>query len=185
MRRRCAQGRSFGTRELVLANVQQHVAERSVYLARAEQVPDVVAASHHWPAQALQTVRSQRDPRDDRLHAPAERCLIVCLDDHVDGVALDGVVHQAEPFADTDRCEALAERRDDPGRAKRRQAFSNTDGNECRRWLVEARSSNVMNDAAPTRLASSTFARPAVAGPHSVVKEGQLPRCSCHWGHHS
>src|SRR4029077_15585902 len=77
----------------------EDVAERVAYLSRRWKEPHVVAVDKDATAAPHDAIDGTSQTRADRHHAASEGLTVLRLDDEMGVIALQGVVHEAEPLA--------------------------------------------------------------------------------------
>ena len=164
----------------VLPQVLQHVAERVPYLARARQLPDVIAASHDLSVTREHAVHGERDSRADGLHPPPERDVILRFDDQVQVVSLDRVVHEPKARPGATGGKALTQCCNEAIRAERRQTSPDPHSDERRHCAAEPFAADVMYDRSLRGLATRKLAWATSTSPLTILEERNLPGDSTH-----
>jgi hypothetical protein len=165
-------------REAVFPHVQQHIPQRSVDLPRASQAPHVVTPSHHLASPTKHPVHSERNSRDDRHHAAAQRHVVIRLDDHVNVIPLHQVVNEPKALAHARNTERLTQRGDYLRPPKRRQSRSNANCHQGRSRRSKALAPYMMNEGPPARLPPCILAWAAASRAHSMIVKRELTgRC--------
>jgi hypothetical protein len=165
----------------VPASIQEDVRDRVTHLAwRAKDVA-VVAVREHGSAPSEDPVHGSRKARTEGLHSRRQMLVVGCLDDHVNVVRLDRVVHEPEAPTVTCLAEAALEFPDQTHRPQRRQPGSNLQSD----MAGEARRQRRTHPVRITRVQSALAASArAPSSPARCLTEIQIELTTppCHRG---
>lgn len=163
----------------VVSCVQQHVPKRVPHLPRGRQQPHVITIGEHASRAPGDAIHGPSHPRPDRLHASREGALVICFDDQVGVISLQGVVHQPKPRPIAGDREALLDLPYDRHRAQRRTARAHAQRHMCRNRSSELVAFCVGHPAIWAPLSTGTGARTAPCRPRAK-RQVELSRMRCH-----
>ncbi len=85
----------------VVAVIEQHVTQCTMYFERRAQRAQVIATVEDFTVALEEPVRELADPRTDTFHSARDRAVVLSFDQHMHVIALDRVVHHPETVPDT------------------------------------------------------------------------------------
>jgi hypothetical protein len=146
------------------SRIEKDVRQRVPHLARCPQYVQVVAVGENGSMAAEDAVHGSRQTRGDGFHAGREIPLARRLDDRMQVIVLERVLHQSKAPPVTSRSEAALELANQPGGAKRGQVAPHLQRDVAGMTTRERRTppmriARIRTALAPGTRASSTPAR--------------------------
>lgn len=144
----------------VASRIEKHIGDRIPNLARSPQNVQVESIREHGPASCEHAVHDARKSRTDRFHPTRKIVATRCLDDCMNVVALNRVMHDSEVTAVACCAKRSLELRDDPPRPQRRHIATHFQCDVTGMARSEGRATEMRIATDHTRLPSSPFATP-------------------------